>query len=130
MDYLYHFVRKYPFSTVCIVLIWILSLTPIFPETPLHNVKFADKWVHLVMYGGTCAVIWSEYARCHQTPDYKKLFYLAWLAPTLMSGLLELLQEYCTVIRTGSWLDFAANAVGTTLGAVIGLLILRYCPKC
>lgn len=122
-------IKKYPFSCVCIVLIWILSLIPFFPETPLHNVEFADKWVHLVMYGGTCAVIWTEYARCHQTPDYKKLFLWAWLAPILMSGLLELLQEYCTVIRTGSWLDFAANAVGATLGAVIGLFILRSYPR-
>lgn len=129
MDYLHRFVRKYPFSTICIALIWILSLTPIFPETPLHDVKFADKWAHLVMYGGTCAVIWTEYVRQHQTPDYGKLFFWAWLAPILMSGLLELLQEYCTVIRTGSWLDFAANAIGATLGAAVGLLILRSYPK-
>jgi VanZ family protein len=129
MDYLHRFVRKYPFSIVCIALIWILSLTPIFPETPLHNVKFADKWAHLVMYGSTCVVIWTEYVRQHQTPDYGKLFFWAWLAPILMSGLLELLQEYCTVIRTGSWLDFAANAIGATLGAAVGLLILRFYPK-
>lgn len=129
MDYLHRFVRKYPFSIVCIGLIWILSLTPIFPETPLHNVKFADKWAHLVMYGSTCVVIWTEYVRQHQTPDYGKLFFWAWLAPILMSGLLELLQEYCTVIRTGSWLDFAANAIGATLGAAVGLLILRFYPK-
>ena len=129
MEYLHRFVRKYPFSIVCIALIWILSLTPIFPETPLHNVKFADKWAHLVMYGSTCVVIWTEYVRQHQTPDYGKLFFWAWLAPILMSGLLELLQEYCTVIRTGSWLDFAANAIGATLGAAVGLLILRFYPK-
>ena len=77
MDYLHRFVRKYPFSIVCIALIWILSLTPIFPETPLHNVKFADKWAHLVMYGSTCVVIWTEYVRQHQTPDYGKLLGLA-----------------------------------------------------
>ena len=53
-------VRKYPLSLACILLIWILSLTPFFPETPLDNVDFIDKWTHLVMYGGTsvtCAVI-------------------------------------------------------------------------
>jgi len=129
MKFFRHFVKDYPLSTTCIVLIWILSLMPFFPETPLDNVELVDKWVHVVMYGGTCAVIWIEYARRHQTPDYGKLFFWAWLAPVLMSGLLELLQEYCTVIRTGSWLDFAANVVGATLGAIIGWPILRLFPR-
>ena len=47
-----HFIKKYPFSLVCITLIWILSLTPIFPHTPLDNVRFIDKWVHILMYCG------------------------------------------------------------------------------
>ena len=88
MDLCRHFIKKYPISCICIVLIWILSLLPFFPETPLF-------W--------------------------------AWLAPIAMSGVLELLQEYCTGgHRNGDWLDFAANATGVTLAAVIGLLILRF----
>jgi len=114
-------IKKYPFSCICIALIWILSLTPIFPETPLKNVKFIDKWVHIVMYGGTFTVLWIEYYFKHHTYDWEKLFFWAWLAPILMSGLLELLQEYCTFgHRSGDWLDFAANATGVTVAAVIG----------
>lgn len=116
--------RKYPFSLICIALIWILSLTPFFPETPLDNVMFIDKWAHFVMYGGTCGVIWIEYIRQHDHPDYKKLFFWAWMAPIIMSGVIELLQEYCTETRNGDWLDLMANAVGVTLGAVFGLIIL------
>ena len=117
-------VKKYPFSIFCIVLIWILSLTPIFPETPFDNVDFVDKWTHLVMYGGTGSVIWIEYLRSHSSLNSKKLFLWAFLAPILMSGLLELLQEYCTGgHRNGDWLDFAANSLGVTLGAVFGLLL-------
>ena len=123
-------IKKYPFSCICIALIWILSLTPFFPETPLDNVKFIDKWVHVVMYGGTFTVLWIEYARKHNAPDYKKLFVWAWLAPIVMSGILELLQEYCTGgHRNGDWLDLAANATGVTLAAIIGLLILRCFPR-
>ena len=114
---------------ICITLIWILSLIPYFPETPLDDVEFVDKWVHILMYGCTFLVLWIEYTCKHRQADYEKLFFWAWLAPILMSGLLELLQEYCTVIRTGSWLDFAANAIGATLGAAVGLLILRFYPK-
>ena len=116
--------RKYPLSVCCIILIWILSLTPIFPETPFDQVAFIDKWTHLIMYGGTCSVIWFEYLRSHEHLDYEKLFFYAFLCLILMSGLLELLQEYCTAgHRNGDWLDFAANSLGVTLGAAVGLLM-------
>jgi VanZ family protein len=76
------------------------------------------------MYGGTCSVIWFEYLRSHSRLDYEKLFFYAFLLPILMSGLLELLQAYCTGgHRNGDWFDFAANSLGVTLGAVIGLLM-------
>ena len=130
MNYLLHFIKKYPFSDVCILLIWILSLVPFFPETPLDNVKFIDKWVHIVMYGGTFLVLWIEYTIKHLRPDYKKLFFWGCLMPIVMGGVLELLQEYCTGgHRSGDWLDFAADALGVTLAALIGLLILRLSSK-
>ena len=130
MNYLSHFIKKYPFSDVCILLIWILSLVPFFPETPLDDVKFIDKWVHIVMYGGTFLVLWIEYTIKHNRPDYEKLFFWGWLMPIIMGGVIELLQEYCTGgHRSGDWLDFAADATGVTLAALIGLLILRLSTK-
>ena len=117
-------VRKYPFSVLCILLIWILSFVPFFPETPFNDVQFIDKWTHLIMYGGTCLVIWMEYLRKHSTVDKGKLFVWAWAAPIMMSGLIELLQEYCTNhTRSGEWLDFAANSCGVTLAAGVGILL-------
>jgi VanZ family protein len=119
-------VKEYPLSALCIVVIWVLSLTPIFPETPLDGVAFIDKWTHLVMYGGLCCVIWWEYWRSHRVYDYEKLFFWGWLMPIAMSGVLELLQAYCTGgNRNGDWLDFAANSAGATIGVVFGLLLLR-----
>ncbi len=119
-------IRKYPFSVVCICLIWVLSLTPFLPETPLDNVVLIDKWVHIVMYGGTCGVIWLEYLRQHSQPDYGKLFFWAFLAPIAMSGVLELMQEYLTTTRNGSWLDLAANAIGVTLAGLAGAVAVRF----
>ena len=125
-----HFVKKYPFSSVCIALIWILSLTPFFPETPLDNVEFIDKWVHILMYGCTFLVVWLEYYFKHKSYDWEKLFFWGWLGPILMSGVLELLQEYCTFgHRSGDWLDLAANATGVTVATAIGLLILLLFPR-
>jgi Na+/melibiose symporter-like transporter len=130
MSFLFHFLRKYPFSMICIAMIWILSLIPFFPETPLDNVEFIDKWVHILMYGCSFIVVWIEYTRKHKHADYEKLFFWAWLAPIVMSGVLELLQEYCTGgRRSGDWLDLAANATGVTLAAVVGFLIWSLRPK-
>ena len=117
--------RKYPLSVICIVVVWLLSLLP-FPElTPLDDVPFMDKWTHLVMYGGTCGVIWTEYWRCHLRPDWEKLGFWAWLMPVVMSGVIELVQEYCTTCRSGDWLDLAANSTGATLAVAYGVLLFR-----
>ena len=119
-----HFVRKYPVSCFLFALIWYLSLFFVAPETPLNNIKLIDKWVHFIMYGSTCGVLWMEYIRQHQRPDYGKLFIWAWVAPIVMSGIIEVLQEYCTETRNGDWIDLAANAIGVTLGAIFGLILL------
>ena len=130
MNLIRHFVKNYPYSCVCIALIWILSLTPIFPETPFDNVRFIDKWVHILMYGGTFTVVWLEYYFKHKKYDWEKLFWWGWLTPILMSGLLELLQEYCTGgRRNGDLLDLAANATGVTVAALIGLCLLLLFPR-
>ena len=122
MHFLYQYIKKYPFSAICISLIWILSLLPFFPETPLDDVAFIDKWVHFIMYGGTCLVIWVEYVQKHKSPDYEKLFFWAWLVPVIMGGVLELMQAYCTTTRNGDWLDFAANSKCVTLAGIVGLI--------
>lgn len=79
------------------------------------------------MYLGTCLTIWIEYLRTHKKLNSGRLFVWTWLAPVLMSGLIEILQATCTGgRRSGDWLDFAANTVGVTLAAVIGILAARY----
>ncbi len=126
MRYIYHLATKYPFSSFLIVVIWILCFcTP--PHTRLNEVRYVDKWTHIAMYLFTCITIWVEYLRQHKHTEWGKTILLAWLAPTLMSGLIELLQAYCTGgRRSGEWLDFAANATGCTLALIIGILLARF----
>ena len=70
-------------------------------------------------------VIWLEYLLKHKSYNYEKLLFWAWLAPILMSGIIELIQEYCTSgHRNGDWTDLAANSTGVTLAAVIGIAII------
>ena len=126
MQKLIRFVRKYPLSLILFAVIWYLSFfTP--PKTQLAEVPLIDKWVHIAMYGGTCTVLWIEYLRAHPALHRARLALLAWLAPVLMSGIIELLQEYCTGgRRSGDWLDLLANSIGITLAALLGLAIHRY----
>ena len=127
------FVRKYPFSTLCLALIGVLSFTPFFPETPLDNVKFIDKWTHLVMYGGTCSIIWWEHLRlCKKEtrrPNLRALFWFALVGMIILGGLVELGQAYCTTTRSGEWLDFYADSVGVLLGNAFGLLLKSVITK-
>jgi VanZ family protein len=118
--------KKYPVSCFLIAVIWYLSLFFNAPKTPFDSMQLIDKWVHFVMYGGTFGVLWIEYLRQHSHANFTKLFVWAWVAPILMSGLLELLQAYATTTRSGEWLDFAANSLGVTLGAVFGMLLAAF----
>ncbi|MDD6898086.1 MAG: VanZ family protein [Prevotella sp.] len=129
MNFVKHFIVKYPLSCLCVAAIWVLCFcTP--PHTPLDQVAFMDKWTHLVMYGGTCSVMWIEYLRCHRRPSLKRLFVFDWLAPVLMSGVIELLQAYCTGgRRSGDWYDFAANTTGAVIGAIVGLTFWSYLKR-
>lgn len=117
---------RYPLSLLCIALIWILCFCTT-PHTPLDNVPLMDKLTHIVMYGGTCLVFWIETLRCRrQGISLRRMILWAWLAPVLMSGLIELLQAYCTGgRRSGDWLDFFANTVGAILGFVTGYIYYK-----
>lgn len=123
---MHHLTSNYPISCLYMAFIWVLCFMDV-PHTPLDNITLIDKWTHILMYAGTCATIWYEYLRRHDSIVWARVFLLAWLAPLVMSGLIEILQEYCTGgRRSGDWLDFAANAIGVTLGNVIGILLAAY----
>ena len=123
---LHHLTSNYPISCLYMAFIWVLCFMDV-PHTPLDNITLIDKWTHILMYAGTCATIWYEYLRRHDSIVRARVFLLAWLAPLVMSGLIEILQEYCTGgRRSGDWLDFAATAIGVTLGSVIDILLAEY----
>lgn len=127
METLPRYIKKYPVSLLCIATVWILSFfTP--PKTGLENVRFIDKWAHVIMYAGTCGMIWIEYLRSHKDMISKAgLAVWAWLMPIVMSGAIELLQEHCTGgRRSGDWIDIAANATGVALAAMVGAFIIMY----
>jgi VanZ family protein len=51
------------------------------------------------------------------------------LTPILFSGIVELLQEYCTYTRAAEWSDMLCNSCGTLVGFFFATLLLKYLPK-
>lgn len=118
-------IKSCPFTSILVLVIWYLSLfTP--PKTQLNEVHFIDKWAHLLMYGTLVCTLWIEHAKNHREKPGTAAALCLYLFPVLMSGLIELVQEYCTVSRSGDWYDFAANAAGGLIGAGFGYYFARW----
>ncbi len=92
----------------------------------MDNVAFIDKWTHLVMYGGTTAVIWWEYVNSHHHLVRRKLFVYVLGGMIVLGGVIELLQHYATTTRSGEFLDFIADSLGVIIGTLLGYLWARW----
>lgn len=121
-------IRRHPISVILILVIWYLSLfTP--PKTELANVRFIDKWAHLLMYGSLAFVLWMEDWRVRKASPSMPRALALYIGPVAMSGLIELPQAYCTTDRSGDWLDLAANAIGALAGIVLSGMLTRKMRK-
>lgn len=121
-----YYIKKYPVSLLIILTVIYLSFFKP-PTTDLSNIPNIDKIVHICMYLGMSGMLWLEFLRAHQTGD-SPLWHAwvgAFVCPVLFSGMVELLQEYCTTYRGGDWLDFAANTTGALIASLIGYFVLR-----
>lgn len=132
--------RHYPLSLFIALVIWVLCLIPI-PETPLSHVRLIDKWTHIAMYLVFTLSLWLESIygshypwlneKRHQEaerslmPLYVSFIYF-FLIPSLMGGLIELAQAYCTGgRRSGDWLDWLADTIGVVLATILGTIVWR-----
>lgn len=121
-------IRRHPISVILILVIWYLSLfTP--PKTELANVRFIDKWAHLLMYGSLAFVLWMEDWRVRKASPSMPRALALYIGPVAMSGLIELAQAYCTTDRSGDWLDLAANAIGALAGIVLSGMLTQKMRK-
>ncbi|MBR3529848.1 MAG: VanZ family protein [Bacteroidaceae bacterium] len=107
-----------------------LSIIPIPEVPPLEDIPLFDKWVHFLMYGAVACCVWYDYYR--NRADRKitlRTILCTVVYPILLGGILELWQRYLTTCRSGEWLDFIADSIGTFLAFPIGAFIIRYFAK-
>ena len=119
-----YYLKKYPLTWIVIAAILYLSFfTP--PQTDMEEIPGIDKLAHICMYGGLCFMLWIEYLRIHRTIDRRKMLIGGVILPISLSGVIELMQAYCTTNRGGEWMDFGANTLGVLLAALVGYYVLR-----
>ena len=121
-----YFIKKYPLSLLVILAVIYLSFfRP--PSTELSTIPNIDKVVHVCMYFGMSGMLWLEFLRAHRR-DHTPLWH-AWvgalLCPVLFSGVVGLLQAYCTTYSGGGWWDFAANTAGALLASGVAQVVRR-----
>lgn len=126
---MFYYIKKYPLSLLVIAVVVYLSFFKPPTDTSLKKIPHIDKIVHFGMYFGMSGMLWVEFLRNHRKNDSPviRAWVGAFLCPVLFSGIVELLQEYCTSYRGGDWLDFAANSTGALLASLIAYYIVR--PK-
>ena len=101
------------------------------PKTTLSQVDNIDKIAHFVFFFGLALVAWWESAgRKVQHLGFWIRFLLIGCATIGLGGLIEVLQATCTGgRRSGEWLDFVADGIGSTLALLIGILLAKYYAK-
>jgi len=119
--------NSYP-GILCGIIILILTGLPgsVFPR--VKPVVGLDKVVHLCMYAGFAFLCLWGYRKQFISNGVKykrKAILLAIVISIAYGGLTELMQEYLVPTRTGDWVDFLADSIGTLLGVTIFYLFYR-----
>lgn len=91
----------------------ILSLTE---STHMPSVSLNDKVMHGLLYT-LLAVSWM-------IPVRRPVWVC--VGVTVYGALLELLQHYCTLTRSGEWLDVLADFIGAIIGVLIVIVWRRH----
>ena len=113
---------------LCGIIILILTGLPgsLFPR--VKPVVGIDKVVHLLMYAGFAfACLWGYRKQfvSNGSAYRKKAIILALVISIAYGGLTEIMQEYLVPKRTGDWMDFLADSIGTGIGVLIFYLFFR-----
>lgn len=120
--------RRYPLSIIVLCLLLYLSFFDTSSLQQEVTIPYIDKFVHTLMYFGVSSVFWFEWMRSHRTPTRRSnmrglVFCTAF--PLVLAGLTEIGQALFSTVRSGEWLDFAANVLGIAAALAFYYIVTR-----
>lgn len=113
-----------PFIPTAAVVAAILFLS-LAPDPIPDNKRFflfagADKVVHFIMYWGFSITYCFDYYRRNMIMKESKAMWCAFIAATILGGVIEILQANMALGRSGEFIDFIADIAGAAVGVVMG----------
>ena len=121
------FVLGYWRTAVVAVLILVLTMRPepakLAHDFFLFKIPHFDKAVHFFMFMLMAMATAHDFVfrKKENVLNVNALLLYAVALPTVYGGVIELIQQYCTVSRTGDWLDLAADFLGAAVYAAFAV---------
>ncbi len=97
--------------------VFYLGLTPL-SVPPKLDFHWHDKVAHLLVFGGLQTLLLWFLKDLNLRVHGRRGLYLSFVGASFFGGLLEVLQSFVPH-RSAEWLDFLADALGASLGALI-----------
>ena len=118
------FLRKYCFTIVWSIVIILLSVIKFdVKEVEVVLIPHIDKWIHFLLYLVLGGVLCFE---THISTFFSKMLVVFY--PFALGGLLELIQEFF-VYRSGDWIDFFADILGSYIGILCYVVLQKKWKK-
>ena len=78
------------------------------------------------MYASLSVAIWMDRRLICRRVMRPLLWVFLFVYPSVMGGLMELVQAYLTTCRSGDWVDFYADMFGALLGLIVCASVDRW----
>jgi len=104
-------------SVLVTIFIGVLLLMQMPKDVSMPHILNGDKYVHAFLFLVLSMVICFDAKRAELTNTPKYLLAAIW--PMIWGGALELLQQYTTTYRTGSWWDWVADLIGIAMALAL-----------
>jgi VanZ family protein len=83
-----------------------------------------DKLAHFGMFFALSGAIYFDYYRLHKgKPNKFRWLLFGLIIPVIYGGLIEVVQEHF-FSRTGEWMDFVADSLGSLSATIIALVYM------
>jgi VanZ family protein len=101
-----------------VVVIFYMSIVRVPSDVQQFFFPHFDKFVHFVCYLALSFVFMYNFGRVTLKTIFISLFF-----SIIYGGIIELIQQYFLLLRTGDLYDFLSDIIGAIIGVIIFLLI-------